>query len=318
MRHRHRAVALYCFLVLVAVAFISFAGPKLLPPQATAANERLHALYHNLHQQVNPVAWPDRSAARKLWRGLHRTANGTVRPNKFASDGPLQVTAFFSDDEAMLSIVREARRHIFEPLVSELRAGLRRHSQDVLDRGLWIPNDDSLHAIVRVFSEHPSLLDTEDAKRWRPISEEQCQRLGSAVETHLLQRGYMGVLGKGPVGERPVAKRLALRVWGYALTADGSMLILFDEEQTVLGTGMTSQLSPQLTSTAVHGRGRAHTHAYAHAGSLSAWSWWHSPQHRPLRDPSPASLLALRDELGAVGESVLGALNSRPKVMDGP
>lgn len=219
-----------CFVLLLLATRIE------RPQPSTPVNAKLHSLYHALRQRVNPDKWPDRVAAEKLWRGLHRTSNGSVQPNSFASDGPLQVAAFFkriaeSEVSSPLAIVHEARKRIFEPLVAELRAGLRPRSQHVLDRGLWVPADDALHIIVKVFSEHPSLLEPEDATSWRPVSEEQCEALGDAIDQQLITRSSRGHTRKAvPAKTYGYSNwRLGLRVWGYALTADGSMLVLFEE-----------------------------------------------------------------------------------------
>lgn len=179
--------------------------------KTTLANEKLRSLYHKLRRKIDPEMWPDADAALKLWRGLHRTANGSVRPNKFKSDGPLQLTAFFDTGEKAVEIVHEARRHIFDPLVAELRSGLRRHSQEVLDRGLWIPADASLHLIVRVFSEHPSLLDPPEAKQWRPVSDAQVEKLGDAVEAHLKAKEYIDGLRTRLFERAPGRRRMTIR-----------------------------------------------------------------------------------------------------------
>ena len=243
------------------------------------ANNKLHVLYRSLRDRVDPERWPDRAAVKKLWRGLHRASNGTVQPNHFEDGhGPLQVTAFWpkrctmtdpchhsDDDAAALAIFRDARRQIFAPLVAELRSGMRPVSQAVADRGLWVPSEASLHVIVRVFSEHPSLLEPKEAKAWRPVSETQCEALGEAVGAHLATHQYEQRSGRRQGANGP-PRHMGLVVHSYALTADGSMLILFEEEEA--------------------------------AGTTAG-----------------VSVLSLREELGAVGEAVLGPLNSRPKAL---
>jgi hypothetical protein len=262
-----------CFILLIIARWIGRERPQ--PPPA--ANAKLHSLYHTLRQRLDPDKWPDRVAAEKLWRGLHRTSNGSVQPNRFVKDGPLQVTVFFRQVEEFeasspLAIVHEARKRIFVPLVAELRAGLRPRSQQVLDRGLWVPADGALHIIVKVFSEHPSLLEPEEAKSWRPVSEEQCEALGGAIEQHLSKQSHSRESSVENESRSVPAKwRLGLRVWGYVLTADGSMLVLFEEAPS--------------------------------GGASSAGA----------ATPAAASFVALREELAAVGEAVLGPLNSRPK-----
>ena len=142
-------------------------------------------------------------------------------------------------------------------------SGLRDASREVLDRGVWRPSDESLHIIVRVFSEHPSLLEPAEAKSWAPVSEAQREQLQRAIIEHLYAHRYTG----------PYARKLQLVVHGYALTSDGSMLLLFEEP-------------PDATAS--------------------------SQRSNPA---SVASFVALRDELGQVGRSVLGELNSRPKAL---
>ena len=96
-----------------------------------------------------------------------------------------------------------------EPLITELKSGLRARNRAVVERGAWLPKDEAIHVIVRVFSEHPTLLEPEEQASWRAVSESRCERLGEAVANALAENGHCAV---------------SLRVWGYALTKDGSML----------------------------------------------------------------------------------------------
>ena len=216
-------------LSLVAWSASSFAHAP-VPSEGSyfdAKRKELLDRYTKLQAAIEPAVWPDRSASDALWRGLHRGKDGTVQPNRFASDGPLQATVFFEKNPEALRVIGEARSTIFEPLVRDLCAGLRHRNKAIVERGLWIPKDGALHVIVRVFSEHPSLLDGDAARKWKPIWPMESERLGEVIEAAL----RAGVQGSSTTA-------LILRLWGYTLTPDGSMLFLFEE-----GDGGTSLLA---------------------------------------------------------------------------
>ena len=233
---------------------------------ADAGRQRLRKMYSALQTRPADADWPDRTATARLWRGLHHerdesTGRLTVQPNRFVTDGPLQTTLFFKDNPKVLQIVHDAQQQLVKPLVAELRNGLRARNRAYLDRGFWLPRDEALHIIVRVFSEHPSLLDEHERAAWQPVQPEQVVRLGDAIEGSLNDPSRPGG-----------ACAIALSLFGYALTDDGSFLILFED---------------------------------------------HHPDDPSAKGASKpgSSLLALREDLGRVGESVLGTLNSRPKAL---
>lgn len=207
-----------------------------LAAAAPHGNQHLRRLYDALQARPPDAEWPDRVATAALWRGLHYayepSGKKAVRPNAFATDGPLQTTLFFANNKAVLQIVHEARRLIFEPIVEELRAGLRPRNRAILDRGVWRPHDEALHIIVRVFSEHPSLLGTEEAARWRPVRPEQVERLGEAIAVSL----------DNPRAPARRACPIPLSLFGYALTDDGSFLTLWEEEEEAAEAGRGASL----------------------------------------------------------------------------
>lgn len=189
-------------------------GPTCPHPSALDnATQVLDDLYTDLLSSVNASAWPDADAQTKLWRGLRRSAdNRTVEPTTFASDGPLQIACFLQQSPEAMRLVAEAKAQIFEPFLAELRAGLSMEALEVVDRGVFRPQPAALHTVVLVFSEHPSLLDESDRAAWHAVSEPDVHALGTAVREPIEQRCA-----------------LRLRLWGYAITADGSMLLLLEE-----------------------------------------------------------------------------------------
>ena len=223
----------------------SFAQSACIDPSGTAATRKeLSSLYTDLLSSPNASAWPDADAHKKLWRGLEYDADGRVQPRTFSKDGPLQIVLYLQQSADALDLVAQAREKIFEPFLAELREGLSKATLDVIDRGVFVPKADALHTVVLVFSEHPSLLDDDERAKWQPVGDQKVEELGEALKV-------------------PIETRCAIRLqlWGYAITPDGSMLMLFEE---------------------------------ASGGGGS-------------------SLLSLREQLAAVGEQKLGALNSRPK-----
>lgn len=180
--------------------------------QNATAQEELEKLYAGMLLGVNASAWPDAESHEKLWRGLQYASNGRVEARTFAANGPLQVVLFLQQSQVAMRLVEEARAHVFQPFLTELRSGLSAPSLKTMERGVFTPKSDAMHSVMLVFSEHPSLLDAEDRAKWQPVSDEQVQTLDTALRAPLESRCAM-----------------AIQLWGYAITPDGSMLLLFEE-----------------------------------------------------------------------------------------
>ena len=223
------------------------------------------ALSHRLTLQA-ANAWPDPAARAALTRGLRKGEHGALDPVRFASNGPLQCAAFLSASGGSdtpgfadpVDLVTAARWRVFIPFVDELLSVLPPAARDRVAAGVHWPTDSALHLVVSVFSEHPSLLDGAQREQWRPISEAQIELLAERLATEALP-------------PRTAAPRL--RLHGFAITPDGSMLALF------------------VPAAAAGAETDGETDGSETDGSLSS----------------------LRARIGAVGASVLGKLNSRPK-----
>ena len=182
------------------------------PSALPKAQQELQTLYTSLLHGVNASAWPDTDSHRKLWRGLRRELNGRVEPVNFDADGPLQTAFFLRQSHLAMHLVADACTTVFEPFLKELRHGLSNASLRVVDQGIFRPDPNALHTVAVVFSEHPSLLDDADRAKWHHVTEAQLEILRSALR-------------------EPVEAQcpLRLQLWGYAITADGSMVLLLAE-----------------------------------------------------------------------------------------
>ena len=76
--------------------------------------------------------------------------------------------------------------------------------------------------VVTVFSEHPSLLSGADREAWTAVSDERANALGERLARVL-----------------PAEAALRLRLHGYAITPDGSMVVLFVEHEEAQAGGVT-------------------------------------------------------------------------------
>ena len=209
-----------------------------------AANLELARLARELHAKTQAAArgglWPDERARSALHRGLEppSAAAAPPRPKRFARDGPLEVVAFV---DAMLpnglDIFRAARRDVFEPFVRELEAALAQGGTDADARahaevaaGVHWPEEHTAHTIALVFSEHPSLLDDAARATWRRIESAEIDTLAQTLELHA-RGATRAAAGATALSERAcrVSAAIELRVHGYAVTPDGSMLLLLEE-----------------------------------------------------------------------------------------
>lgn len=175
--------------------------------------------------------WPDQAAHRKLARGL--TMNGTrVFPRKFDENGPLQATAFFFPRNTYAVQLLEAlRAEIFDPFTAEVLAALSgpneadRDLRDRISRGIYAPDPRTFHLVLTVFSEHSSLLDGEEQRRWRPVSDQSVEALAGR-----LVHAFDPALLRAPT----------ISFQGLCLTLDGSMIATFNEAPVDASEAFTS------------------------------------------------------------------------------
>jgi len=162
-------------------------------------------------------AWPDPEARSSLSRGLRPGPRGP-EPVRFETDGPLQCAAFFRcegcEQGRGLALVRDARQLVFEPFVADILQALPPWARRQVESGLHWPKDAAIHICVTVFSEHPSLLDTVQQASWRAVDDAQIESLAARLAATALSAQVPAV---------------ELRLHGYAVTPDGSMIITFDE-----------------------------------------------------------------------------------------
>ena len=267
------------------------------PSALPNATQALDDLYTDLLSSVNASAWPDAEAQSKLWRGLRRSAdNRTVEPTVFESDGPLQVVCFLQQSAVAMRLVADAKKHVFEPFLAELRAGLSAEALAVVDRGTFVPKPSALHTVVLVFSEHPSLLDATERSQWHAVPEATVATLGEAL--------------RAPIEARCA---LRLRLAGYAITPDGSMLLLLDEAD---GGSSMLELRNELQSLGTTSLGSLNTRPkkLIHVSAMRLLEW-------PFDSLTPADEAHVQAVVGAwtaaLGNHTLPDGSPLPNLSDG-
>ena len=227
MRRRPRD-AIVCSIVCGLILLLLFAQPQsaaagnVVSPQNRILKEKYAALRDATLAAAERSSWPEHGARASLSRGLKRSRNlslgfDTVHPRRFAKDGPLQVAAFLGANADAVDLVSSLRRLVFEPFLRGLLALLDDDTRREISAGVHWPAIDSLHIVVTVFSEHPSLLDDTQREQWRPISDAQVAALGERLSSEVF----------GSATSAPHAPSLALD--GTYLTPDGSMIATFIE-----------------------------------------------------------------------------------------
>jgi hypothetical protein len=181
---------------------------------------------------------------------------------------------------------------------------------------------------VTVFSEHPSLLDPAERGAWRPVPEPSISRLGDRLAGSVLAAG---------------TRAPRVRLDSYAITPDGSMLLLFVEADVVFdeaegegrGRGSGGGGGGSVDSGGGgDGGGGAGSNGWSggggdgsgsSGGSSSSSSGGGSGSSSGSGSGSSSGgggsgggsggggVSRLRERIGAVGKAVLGELNSRPK-----
>ena len=202
-----------------------------------AANLELHDS-PELHAHAGRSArrlWLDERARSAPHRGLEPGRRGAAA--ELSADGPLSRRIRRSDAAQGLDIFRAARRDVFEPFVRELETVLAQGGTDADARaraevaaGVHWPEEHTAHTIALVFSEHPSLLDDAARATWRRIESAEIDTLAQTLELHArgATRAAAGATARSERACR-VSAAIELRVHGYAVTPDGSMLMLLEE-----------------------------------------------------------------------------------------
>jgi hypothetical protein len=132
-----------------------------------------------------------------------------VSPVFSDGNGPLGVYAMLHSNSEALELLKQCRT-VFDELVADISAPLSESDRAVLYRSVLQPEEHSLHSVVAVYHEHPSLLSEEERKHWKEVPPRLCDECSVALrKSHKALR----------------APRLTLD--SLSLTADGALIAGF-------------------------------------------------------------------------------------------
>ena len=271
-----------CLLALVLSSALRWGADALSAPPPPPI--RLTSLYEKIQAGTVDLGrkreWPDKAARAAMQRGLERVG-GRVTPRTFTDgNGPLDVAIFWNHRPEVVAMIEEAQREVFTPFVAAVLDAVAAASStstttttnsaqrvSEVEQGVAMTSLEALHTVVLVFSEHPSLLDDAQLPGWKAVDDDAVRSLGSALQSDVFTDEGL---------------RLRLRVWGYCVTGDGSMLLLLEDLADQEADHPAEQSSRRKRK---GGSGRVD------------------------------SFMDLRSRIHATGSRVLGSLNSRPKAL---
>lgn len=263
-------------------------SPRRASTPIAKQHDSLRSLYKELRAKTFSAAaanhWPDRSSRASLGRGL--TSNAThVWPNRFNEHGPLQVAAFLDKNVAAMALIQKVRHDVFEPFVASVLDALGKPARERVAAGVYWPASHSLHVVMTVFSEHPSLLDEAQRQRWQPVSVKQEQMLATRVRICARSLLHLPRLDAYRFVSRMCQLRttvlapgatppLAIDFRGCIVTPDGSMIATFVEADTGASLGdLRTRLSTAGTTELGELNSRPKKLIHVTVGRLLTWPY---------------------------------------------
>ena len=233
----------FVYLLLQPYLMIDVSNHHHPKPQTAMPHDvtQLEAVLATTEALAKARGWPSRAARAALARGLE-SRDGRQRPRRFKEgEGPLCAVLMWT----ATFVLEIAKFRVFESFVEELDAQVPSRNMSALVD--WTDLGQA-HTLLHVFAEHPSqVLQGEvsvipDGEAVQTLSERVYRNVGRAREAEKTKRkahkdktaAFCDTLNRSTAagacyGTQDEPRLGWMKISGYAVATDGTMLVLFDD-----------------------------------------------------------------------------------------